>query len=122
MPKTKRLLTEAEAVILAALWERPGQTMMEITRAVERETAWSKHTVTTLLKRMIDKATVLMDDAGPVRRYSPAIDRETVKRMETRSLLDRLFGGSPAALTRWLVESGELGRAELETILEDTKA
>ena len=122
MPKTKRLLTEAEAKILEVLWEKPGQTMMEITRALERDTAWSKHTVTTLLKRMLDKETVTLDDADPVRRYHPAIDREAVLRLETRSLLERLCGGSGAALVRHLAETGEVSRAELEAIINDTKA
>ena len=118
MPKTKRMLTDAEAKILEALWDKPDQTMMEITRALEKETAWSKHTVTTLLKRMMDKETVLMDDTKPARRYSPAIAREEVARLETRSLLDRMFGGSAARLVRHLMDTGELTRRDLEQLLE----
>ncbi|MCH5286494.1 MAG: BlaI/MecI/CopY family transcriptional regulator [Christensenellaceae bacterium] len=118
MPKTKRMLTEAEAKILEVLWDRPGQTMMEITRALAEDTAWSKHTVTTLLKRMIEKETVAMDDSGPVRRYSPAIGREAVMRLETRSLLDRLFSGNASLLVNNLVESGELSRADVEALLK----
>ena len=125
MPKMKRLLTEAEAKILTVLWERPGQTMMEITRALEQETGWSKHTVTTLLKRMMDKGTVRLDDSGPVRRYSPAIGQETVTQLETRALLDRLFGGDAARLVRSLLDDGALTRealAEIAASPDSTKA
>ena len=117
MPKTKRMLTEAEAKILEVLWEQPGLTMMEITRALEQDTAWSKHTVTTLLKRMMEKETVRLDDAGPVRRYHPAIGREAVARVETRSLLDRLFSGKASLLVSNLVEEGELSREDIEALL-----
>lgn len=118
MPKTKRMLTEAEAKILEVLWESPDMTMMEITRALEADTAWSKHTVTTLLKRMMEKETVLMDDAGPVRRYRPAIGREAVARLETRSLLNRLFSGKASLLVSNLVEDGELSREDIEALLK----
>ena len=120
MPKTKRKLTEAEAKILEVLWEKPDRTMMEITHALEEHTGWSKHTVTTLLKRMIDKETVAMDDTGTVRRYSPAIGREAVIRLETRLLLDRLFSGKASLLARHLVEEGELSREEIESLLKMT--
>ena len=118
MPKTKRMLTEAEAKILEVLWNRPGLTMMEITRALEPDTAWSKHTVTTLLKRMMEKDTVLMDDTGPVRRYRPAIERDAVARLETRSLLNRLFSGKASLLVSNLVEDGKLSREDIEALLK----
>ena len=116
MPKTKSKLTEAEGKILEVLWERPDQTMMEVTHALEQDTGWSKHTVTTLLKRMIDKGTVAMDCTGPVRRYRPAIGREAIMRLETRSLLDRLFCGKASLLVRHLVEAGELSREDVEAV------
>ena len=118
MPKTKSKLTQAEGKILEVLWEKPGQTMMDVTHALEQDTGWSKHTVTTLLKRMIDKGTVAMDTTGPVRRYSPAIGREAIMRLETRSLLDRLFFGKASLLVSNLVEDGELSREDVEALLK----
>ena len=118
MPKTKSKLTEAEGKILEVLWEKPDQTMMDVTHALLEDTGWSKHTVTTLLKRMIDKGTVAMDCSGPVRRYSPAIGREAVMRLETRSLLDRLFSGKASLLVSNLVEDGELSREDIEALLK----
>ena len=122
MPKTKQLLTGAEAKIIGAIWERPGRTMMEITAALEAETGWSKHTVTTLLKRMVGKGTVVMDASGPVRRYFPAIAREEMARRETRGLLERFYGGSAARLTRDLLAEGLLSRADIEAMLHTKDA
>lgn len=118
MPKTKSKLTEAEGKILEVLWEKPNQTMMEVTHALQEDTGWSKHTVTTLLKRMMDKGTVAMDCTGPARRYSPAIGREAIMRLETRSLLDRLFSGKASLLVSNLVEDGELSREDIEALLK----
>ena len=113
----KRTLTEAEGKIMEALWEHAPMTMMEITHALERETGWSKHTVTTLLKRMMEKGTIAMDDSGPVRRYTPAIAKEDVAREETRSLLRRLFSGKASLLVSNLVEEGQLSEEDLTALM-----
>ena len=57
-------LSDAELKIMQTLWERSPQTMAEITRALYNETAWTKNTVITLLKRMIAKGTVRVDEDG----------------------------------------------------------
>ena len=44
--------TDAEWKIMEGLWESQPRTMAEITRALEPETGWTRHTVITLLKRM----------------------------------------------------------------------
>ena len=113
----KKTLTEAEGKIMEALWEHAPMTMMEITHALEQETGWSKHTVTTLLKRMLEKGTIAMDDSGPVRRYTPAIAKEDVAREETRSLLRRLFSGKASLLVSNLVEEGQLSEEDLSELM-----
>ena len=113
----KKTLTEAEGKIMEALWEHAPMTMMEITHALEPETGWSKHTVTTLLKRMLDKKTVAMDGSGAVRRYMPAIAREDVAREETRSLVRRLFSGKASLLVSNLVEDGQLSAEDLTELM-----
>lgn len=115
---TKRVFTDAEERILEVLWEESPRTMMEITRALEAETGWSKHTVTTLLKRMLAKNTVLMDETGPVRRYAPAVAKEDMAREETNSLLRRMFAGKASLLVSNLVETGELSQDDLRELLD----
>ena len=113
----KKTLTEAEGKIMEALWEHSPMTMIEITHSLEPETGWSKHTVTTLLKRMLEKKTVNMDDTGPVRRYMPAIAKEDVAREETHSLLRRLFSGKASLLVSNLVEEGQLSEEDLTELM-----
>ena len=109
-------LTEAEWKIMLRLWDRAPQTMMELTRSLEPETGWSKHTVITMLKRMKVKGTVLIDETGPVKLYSPAVSRDRVAQEQTQTLLRRLFGGHPSALVSELIDRGELDEAELEAL------
>lgn len=94
----KRLVTEAEGKIMGVLWAQSPLTMMEITHQLEKETGWTKHTVTTLLKRMLDKGTIAVDVSGPVRTYSPLMAKDDAARQETKSLLKRMFSGKAALL------------------------
>lgn len=106
-------LTEAEWKIMLRLWENSPQTMMQLTRALEPETGWSKHTVITMLKRMGAKGTVNICEDGPVKTYTPAVSRERVAREQTQTLLTRLFGGKASTLMNELVEEGRLDEEEL---------
>ena len=109
-------LTEAEWKIMLRLWEHAPQTMMELTRSLASETGWTKHTVITMLKRMNVKGTVLIDESGPVKMYSPAVSRDRVAREQTQTLLSRLFGGRPSVMVSELIEQGALDEEEMEAI------
>lgn len=114
--KEKTTLTEAEWKIMQLLWEKCSMTMMEITRALEKQTGWTKNTVTTLLKRMIQKGTVHVDETGSVKRYRPIADKEKVTREQTDTLLKRLFSGKASLLVANLVERGNMTEDEISEI------
>ena len=117
-------LTEAEWKIMLRLWERSPQTKMELTRALEPETGWTKHTVITMLKRMQQKGTVDICEDGPVKTYTPAVEKDRVAQEQTETLLRRLFSGRASLLVSNMVERGEIDDKEiqeLEAILEKAK-
>lgn len=109
-------LTDAEWKLMIKLWENHPQTMMELTRSLQSETGWTKHTVITMLKRMNAKGTVLIDETGPVKKYSPAVSRERVAREQTQTLLGRLFGGKPSVLVSELISQGQIDEEELAAL------
>lgn len=109
-------LSEAEWKIMLRLWAHSPQTMMELTRSLAPETGWSKHTVITMLKRMGAKGTVLIDETGPVKQYTPAVSRDRVAQEQTETLLNRLFDGKASLLVSELLERGALDAEEMEAI------
>ena len=110
-------LSDAEFKIMEALWERSPQTMAQITQALHSETAWTKNTVITLLKRMIAKGTVSADETVFPKTYTPLIERSALVRQETQSLIKRLFGGSHTMLTSNMVEEGGIPDDELDEMI-----
>lgn len=114
----KTMLTEAEAKIMRLLWQRSPQTMMELTRALESETHWTKYTVITLLKRMAQKGTVRIDESGAVKTYAPAVEKATVAGEQTDRLLKHMYAGKPTLLMSALVERGNISDSELAEMME----
>lgn len=109
--------TDAELKIMQVLWEDSPKTMADITKALFEETAWTKNTVITLLKRMIAKGTVGVDESVFPKTYIPLVNREVLARQETRSLLKRLYKGSPTMLMSNMVEEGNVTDRELDEMI-----
>lgn len=110
-------LSDAELKIMQVLWEHSPQTMADITRALFDETAWTKNTVITLLKRMIAKGTICVDESVFPKTYKPLVDRQALAQQETRSLLKRLFKGSPTMLMSNMVEDTDLTNQDLDEMI-----
>ena len=100
--------TDAEWKIMEVLWGGAPRTMSEITKALEPQTGWTRHTVITLLKRMQEKGTVAVDESGPVKTYTPLISQEEASAQQTQKFLNRVFSGQAALLINHLVDSGEI--------------
>lgn len=113
-----RQCTEAEWKIMELLWDHAPRTMSDITKTLEPQTGWSRHTVITLLKRMQEKGTVAVDETGDVKRYSPLITREEASSQQTKKLLDHVFSGSASLLINHLVDSGEITVKEMDALMD----
>ena len=111
-------VTEAEWKIMEVLWNHAPRTMADITKTLEPETGWTRHTVITLLKRMHEKGAVAVDESGEVKRYSPLITREEATTDERRRLTHRVFRGEASMLVSNLVSSGDMTVEDLQALLD----
>jgi predicted transcriptional regulator len=66
--------------------------------ALHPGTGWHENTVRTLLNRLVRKGAVHAEREGRRYLYSPLLTREQWQAAESRSLLDRVFGGKVAPL------------------------
>lgn len=120
--REKPALTDAEMKIMLKLWDMHPQTMMELTRALEGKTHWSKYTVITLLKRMEAKGAITVDETGPVKTYAPAVDKAGFALEETDALVRDLYGGNAVLMVSGLVENGRITQQELEELTQMIKS
>lgn len=116
-------LSDGEWKLMYKLWEEPSHTIAQLTAALQPETGWSKHTVITMLNRLEGKGAV-SHDGGTPRHYSATLAKEDAARAETRSFLDKVYGGRLGLMMSAMVDSRSLTQQdidELAAILEKAK-
>ena len=100
-------LSDGEWKLMYKLWEEPSRTIAQLTAALQPETGWSKHTVITMLNRLEGKGAV-SHDGGTPRHYSATLAKEDAARAETRSFLDKVYGGRLGLMMSAMVDSRSL--------------
>ena len=109
-------LTDSEWKIADCLWENESMTITELTRELDPETGWSKNTIITLLKRMVDKGAVTFIQDDRVKRFCPAVDRAEVELEETTTFLDKVYKGNVGLMISNLIGSKQLTDEQLEEL------
>lgn len=118
-------ISEAEFEVMSVLWAHSPLTAQEVAERVAGERDWSMNTVKTLLARLVAKRTVAHEADGRRYRYRPLVPHADYVAVESRRLMDRLFGGSLTPLVAHLAERNALSAreiAEIEALLKDLKA
>lgn len=114
--KTKQIvLSDGEWKLMKLLWEKAPMTLGDMVEAMQDDTAWSKGTIFTMLRRMSAKGAVRMDDSGKYQQYYPVLQKEEAEQTETRSFLERVYDGSVGMmLSRRIRHSFPLHQAKQE--------
>lgn len=122
MPKTNvPAISEAESRVMEVLWKQAPRGSEELATALHADTAWHENTVRTLLNRLVRKGAVRAERDGRRYLYAPVLTREQWQASESRSLLDRVFGGRVAPLLVHFSRSEQLSAkdvAELRKFVE----
>lgn len=117
----RTMISEAESRVMEALWHKAPQLSEDIVATVQRTSDWHEKTIRTLLGRLLGKGAVSAVKEGRCYLYSPTLTREQWQSMESRSLLDRVFGGRLSPLLSHFSEHEKLGAkdvAELRKLLD----
>ena len=109
-------LSNGEWKLMKTLWARQPQTIAELVAALAAETGWTKATIFMMLKRLIAKGAVTMDDSGKFQKYSAAFTYSDVEPEETESFLSKVYGGSVGMMVSNLVGRGALSEQEIQEL------
>lgn len=109
-------ISDAESLVMQALWERAPQAADEIAATVGPAQGWQEATVKTLLNRLLRKRAVAAERDGRRYLYRPLLARADYVHAESTSLLDRLFDGQVSALVAHFSRNERLSRQEIEEL------
>jgi BlaI family transcriptional regulator, penicillinase repressor len=124
MAKSIPRISEAEWQVMKALWGKGSATANEVVEALAGATAWKPKTIRTLLNRLVQKKALGYKKDGREYLYHPLIKEDACVRAESRSFLQRVYGGAVTPMLAAFLESENLSAgeiAELKRILDQKK-
>ena len=109
-------LSAGEWKLMKVLWQQSPRTLGALVAALAPTTGWSKATVFMMLKRLIAKGAVTLDESGKYQQYSAAVSYAEVEPEETASFLTKVYGGSVGLMISNLVGRGALSEQEIREL------
>ena len=110
-------ISDAEWDVMQVLWDAAGPvTANDVVDRVAARNRWNPRTVKTLLNRLVNKGALGFEAEGKRYRYFPRVTREACVRRESRSFLDRVFGGAAGPMLAHFVSEAPLTEDEIRRL------
>lgn len=119
--KTLPKIPESEWLVMRVLWSNGSLTANEVVKELTGKTKWKPKTIKTLITRLMKKGAVKFEKEGRKYRYYPAVSEAECVRMERRSFVRRVYGGTTKPMLAAFLEDAKLSAediSELRKILE----
>ena len=107
MENIAKKISDTELELMEILWDKGTATVTDLRLAAADKLDWDASMTKTLLSRLVTKEAVHAEKRE-VFHYTPTITRDEYRRVTTRRLIDRLFGGSARTLAAALVDCEDL--------------
>jgi predicted transcriptional regulator len=108
-------LSKTEEQLMKHLWELEPCFMKDLLEALP-EPKPAKTTVSTLLKRMINKDIIGYQMMGNSRQYFSKVSKEAYFGPQVRGLISDFFSDSPTAFASLFTADADLSRGQLEEL------
>lgn len=115
-----KTLTKAEEQVMMVLWKKGSGLLMEIVENMP-EPKPHKNTVATILKILVEKEFVKVEQMGRIHRYHPAVSKETYSKASLTGMVKGYFDGSFSNVVSFLVDEKKISVQDLELLLKQLK-
>ena len=109
---------ETEMEVLHHVWELGRATVADVRSRILAERSIAYTTVMTVMKNLADKGYLDYEVDGNTYVYFPARKAEDVRHSLLKSLMSKVFKGSPAALLQTLVRDEDLSDEQRRQIID----
>lgn len=106
---------ESEWYVMKALWESSPQSGNDIVKNVSAKTDWSQSTILTMVRRLVKKEAIRVEQQD-VKMYYPLIEESEIKKRETDMFVKRVYEGSVNMLIKGYIENKQLSKEDLEEL------
>lgn len=107
-------ISEAEYEVMKIVWKYAPINTNEITEKLLATSSWSPKTIQTLIKRLVNKGVLAYEKDSRVFVYTPLVRESDYIGQESKSFLDRFYGGNITAMLSSFLENDRLSKAEID--------
>jgi len=109
-------ISEAEIEVMKILWDedQPVSTNI-IHKQLQEQMGWDRSTVRTLIKRLLEKGAIIQKKLD-VYCYAPIVSQTEYLNSQTKSFVDKLYGGSVKNLVASLVRNHDLSEEDIKEL------
>lgn len=111
-------LSETELEVMEVVWAATSSVTVNQLLDIFQSKDWKTSTISTLLKRLIEKGFLTKSMEGKVNYYTPIVTLEEYKKIETHSFLKRLYNGKAKNFLAALVDDEELSSDDIKELKE----
>lgn len=114
--KNEISISESEWSVMEFLWSNPLSTITDIRKSLSQN-GWSDSTIKTLVRRLVSKKAVAINDEGAVFRYYALLSEQECRLKETKSFINRVYNGSVNMLVTNLASDSNLTEKETQELM-----
>lgn len=111
-------LSETEMEVMEVIWGVAAPVTVAQLLDIFESKGWKTSTLSTILKRLIEKGYLTKSMIGKVNYYDPVLTLDEYKKHETQSFLSRLYNGKVKNFIASLVDDDELSRDDIAELKE----
>ena len=113
--RTRKELTEMD--IMNFIWESgKAVSSIEIQEGLKDKHEWSLAVILNLLARLTDRGFVTAEKQGKYKLYSAVVKQDDYLQQESKSIIDRIFGGSVSKLVSCLYNGKNLSAEDIKSL------
>ena len=109
-------ISDAEWQVMKLIWEESPITANDVVSRLREKSEWNHRTIRTMLNRLVKKGALSVDHRGKTYLYRPAVDQDACVGRETKSFVDRVFGGALSPSLINFVKNSELSDDDVEQL------
>lgn len=109
-------LSENEWYIMQVLWEKSSASLRELCDALSESKGWTKHAISSFLKRMLEKGAISVDESGKVKNYIAVWNKDETILEETQSIMERVYKGDLLLMVSNAVKEQKMTKEEIEEL------
>ena len=113
-------ISKTESQVMQVIWDKHPSTASEIIQRLNEQSysdkVWHEKTVKTLINRLVKKGALGFEKQQRRYLYYPLIEKQAYLKDESRSLLNRLFGGRISPLVASFASQKRLEKEDVEEL------